>query len=275
MEDKILIIYCLTDDILKFIRNRPKSQIIMTDAEVITTAIVAAYFFRGNFESARDFLKSPQYIPYVLSKSQFNWRLHGLTDLIVTLNQLFAELFKQQNNESLYLLDSFPIGVCDNIRISRCKIYPKNEKYRGYIASKRRYFYGVRVHILVTRKGEPVEFFIVPGSTNDVNALRIYQFDLPVGSKLIGDAAFTDYVEEEILLQAGIELLPVRKKNSKRQFPPFIDFLQHYNRQYVETVGSMIERKLPKSIHAVTPQGFELKILLFITAYSFSCLIEK
>jgi hypothetical protein len=32
------------------------------------------------------------------------------------------------------------VAVCDNIRILRCRLL-KGEGYRGYCASKRRYFY--------------------------------------------------------------------------------------------------------------------------------------
>ncbi len=38
----------------------------------------------------------------------------------------------------------------------------------------------------------------------------------------------------------------------------------------IETTGSLIERLLPKSIHAVTTVGFELKVSLFILAMSFN-----
>jgi hypothetical protein len=41
----------------------------------------------------------------------------------------------------------------------------------------------------------------------------------------------------------------------------------------VETAGSLIERLLPKHIHAVTSQGFELKVILFVLAYSVSYLV--
>jgi hypothetical protein len=40
----------------------------------------------------------------------------------------------------------------------------------------------------------------------------------------------------------------------------------------VETTSSLTARLLPKSIHAVTSQGFELKVMLFVLAYSISCL---
>jgi hypothetical protein len=34
----------------------------------------------------------------------------------------------------------------------------------------------------------------------------------------------------------------------------------------------LLERMLPKTIHAVTAQGFELKVFLFVLAYSINCL---
>jgi hypothetical protein len=65
-----------------------------------------------------------------------------------------------------------------------------------------------------------------------------------------------------------IALLPMRKRNSTRALPPEVALVQHYYRKMVETAGSLIEPLLPKSIHAVTPQGFERKVALFVIASS-------
>ncbi|GAP18877.1 hypothetical protein LSAC_02775 [Levilinea saccharolytica] len=65
---------------------------------------------------------------------------------------------------------------------------------------------------------------------------------------------------------------PIRKSNSKRPFPPWIFYIQTTYRKIVETTGSMTERLLPKSIHSVTPQGFELKVGLFVLAASLNFL---
>ena len=65
---------------------------------------------------------------------------------------------------------------------------------------------------------------------------------------------------------AGIDLSPLRKKHSKRPVPAYIAYLQARGRKMVETAGSLIARLLPKSIHAVTSQGFELKVMLFVLA---------
>jgi len=39
-------------------------------------------------------------------------------------------------------------------------------------------------------------------------------------------------------------------------------------RKVIETTGSLISQLLPKSIHAVTAKGFELKAMLFVLALS-------
>ena len=78
---------------------------------------------------------------------------------------------------------------------------------------------------------------------------------------------------EAILLEASqIRLSPIRNKHAKRPLPPYIAYVQHDYRKRIETVGSLIERMLPKTIHAVTAAGFELKVFLFVLAYSINCL---
>ena len=78
--------------------------------------------------------------------------------------------------------------------------------------------------------------------------------------------------EDELAEVDEIDLQPMRKKNSKRADPPWIRYLQHHYRKMVETAGSMITQRFPKTIHAVTPIGFELKVVLFVLAFSIACL---
>jgi hypothetical protein len=78
---------------------------------------------------------------------------------------------------------------------------------------------------------------------------------------------------EDVLVEAAeIHLCPIRKKNSKRMLPPYSASVHHYYRTLIETVGSLLERMRPKTIHAVTAAGFELKVFLFVLAYSINCL---
>ena len=102
-----------------------------------------------------------------------------------------------------------------------------------------------------------------------MEALKCYAYELPDGAMIYADNAYNDYEMEDLLQEVDhIQLLPMRKKNSKRTLPPSIAFVQSSHRKRVETAGSLIAQLLPKSIHAVTSQGFALKVALFVIASS-------
>ncbi len=270
MDTEIITVYCIIDDMLKTQKHRQDPQCQMSDAEVMTTAIVAMQYFSGNYTQARTFLQEQGYIPRMLGASRFSRRLHRIKHLFLTLFALLGEHWKALNTESIYSIDSFPIPVCDNIRIPRARIY-RHERYRGYCASKRRYFYGLKLHLMVTQTGHPVEMFLTPGSTADVSTLHHYAFDIPSDSTIYADRGYNNYAfEDDLLVTDGITFLPMRKSNSKRPLPPWVRFLQHTHRKIVETTGSLITRHFPKSIHAVHSIGFELKVVLFVLAFSIS-----
>ena len=125
---------------------------------------------------------------------------------------------------------------------------------------------------MVTEHGHPVEFFLTPGSYSDTTAYCFYDFDLPEQAWITADKAYNDYDVEDVINDAGLRMMPIRKKISKRPFEPWIFYLQSTFRKIVETAGSLIERLLPKYIHSVTPQGFELKVRLFVLASSINAL---
>jgi hypothetical protein len=274
MDDTIIATFCLCDDLLKVMHHQEDRQCQMNDAEIMTTALIASLFFRGNHESARAMLRQYGYIPHMLSKSRFSRRLHRIKELFMVVFDLLAHIGKTLNSDAIYVIDSIPIAVCDNIRIRRAKIY-SDEKFRGYQASKKRYFYGLKIHLMVTQDGQPVECFLTHGGFGDVDALKYYAYELPEGSMIYADKAYNDYEIEDLLKEVEhIHLIPMRKKNSKRALSPSVTFVQSYHRKRVETAGSLIEQLLPKSIHAVTSQGFELKVVLFVIASSLNCYLN-
>jgi len=268
MDEQIITIYCFCCEVLQSVRHVEDRQCQMSDAEILTTAFVAALYFRGNFEMARQFLRTEHYMRHMLSKERFNRRLHRIDWLVIVCFERLAERWKALNTDALYLLDSFPIPVCDNYRIGRNKLYPGNADYRGVIASKRRYFFGVRVHLMTTQAGQPVEVCLLPAHCHDLIGLDCLPLDLPAGATLYADAAYNDAGREAICAEAGLCFQPMRRRNMHHQFPGWIQFLQSHFRKQIEVTGSLLERLLPKSIHAVTPAGFELKVMLFVAALS-------
>jgi hypothetical protein len=295
LDDTITTIYCLCDDFLKAVRHRRDDpQARLSTAEVMTIPLVAATFFGGNVDKTRRFLYEYGYMKKMISKSRLNRRIHRIeTTLWAVLFELLARVFIERNDPEFqtYAVDSLPVPVCDNIRIRRCRIYPleieeghdggdqearpperKNKSFRGYIASKRRYFYGLRVHLVVTGAGEPVEFALAAGSEVDVTVFKELNLDLPEGSIICADKAYTDYEYEDLLKEAGLHLKAQRKKRSKRPMAAWEEFVGKPIRQYIETVFSRLSGLFSRKIHAVTPRGFELKIVWFLLAFSIQCL---
>jgi hypothetical protein len=153
MDDTIITTYYLCDEFLKAVGHHDDQQVRLSTAEVMSVALLAAAFFGGNVEASRSFLDEYGYIERAISSeaSRFNRRLHAIdSSLWQQLFDLLAEVFKQNNPHQSYVVDSLPVAVCDNIRIGRSKLYPlqeHGETFRAYIASKRRYFYGLRLHL--------------------------------------------------------------------------------------------------------------------------------
>ena len=85
MDETIIAIYCLCDDLLQAMHHPEDVQRKMPDAEVMTTALVAALSWRGNLERARHFLKQTGCMPHMLSTRRYNCRLHQVKDFFIQL----------------------------------------------------------------------------------------------------------------------------------------------------------------------------------------------
>jgi hypothetical protein len=150
MSDTIITLYCFFDEPLAALNHRDDPQTKVSTAEIMTVAAVAAEFFTGNQQLALSFLISHGYLkPF--SKSRFNRRLHAIPETLWQFALYALAQIKQvkQNQSQTFLVDTFPVPVCRNIRIKRCKIY-QNEAFRGYTASKKEYFYGIKVCLIVS-----------------------------------------------------------------------------------------------------------------------------
>jgi hypothetical protein len=273
MTEQTITIYCFIDDFFLAIGRKDDIHCKISDAELLTTALLAARYFHGNLHSACSYMQSHHGVR-MIDKSGFVRRLHRLQPQLLALFQALARSLKQLNTSSSYLIDSFPVAVCDNIRIARSHLL-QGEAYRGKSVSKRRYFYGFRVQVITTWEGVPVDFFIHAGSFVDVTALQAMPLDLPEGSCIYADAGYTCYEVEDLLKECEqVELLACRKSNSKRPDESHISFLKNHYRKRIETTFSGITSFFPKKIHAVTAEGFILKLILFIFAYTLNQIIE-
>ncbi len=268
MPQKIIILYCFFDELLKALGHSDDAQAQLSTAEVLTVAAVAAEFFTGNQQSALNFLIEHGYIKR-FSKSRLNRRLHALPEALWQFAlSVLAQVHQKTNPERVHIVDSFPVPVCRNIRIKRCRIY-RDKDFHGYCASKKEYFFGLKVCLVVTGSGKPVEVLFVPGSTADIAALRSMDLNLPEQSTLLGDGAFLDREFEAAMREeAGLNLIVPRRANMQEQLDGCVEFVARLCRKRVETTFSQLSERFARSIHAVRPRGFELKVFLTVLTFS-------
>ena len=125
MTEQTVAMYCFIDDLLTALRPAwapaPDPRQRLSDAEVLTTALVGARFFGGNLAAARRYMQG-HWGQRPLDKSGFSRHLHQLRDVLDELFATFGQLLKDQHPERRYVLDSFPVPVCHNTRIGRSKL---------------------------------------------------------------------------------------------------------------------------------------------------------
>ena len=269
MNLKVITVYCLCDDILTALHIHNDVQCRMTCAEVMTVGIVAALFYSGNVQLSRRFLSLCGYIPKMLSHSRLHRRLLSIpNDIWEAVFIILKNLLNQILPTKEFAIDSCPLLACQPCRSWRCKLY-QGKQYLGYCASKKLHYYGLKLHLIVSEHGVLIEFFLTPASCADISGLKQMQIDLPEDSVLFGDRAYNSFsYESELKEDACISLISQRKIKSKRQHSGAVQFIQKFRRKVVETVFSQIIRLMPRSIKVRSSKGFELRIFLFLLAYS-------
>jgi hypothetical protein len=118
MREQTVAMYCVLDDLLRLRCPAgipaPTSGRRLTDAQVLTTALVAARFFGGNLV-VKHYMEQ-HWGQNQLDKRGFTRRLHALSDTLLALFATVGDLLKHLHHEARYVLDSFPVAVCHKMR---------------------------------------------------------------------------------------------------------------------------------------------------------------
>ncbi|RXF48687.1 IS982 family transposase, partial [Lactobacillus crispatus] len=69
-------------------------------------------------------------------------------------------------NGQFLIIDSFPVPVCQPIRNYRAKIF-RGYANIGYKATKKIYFYGFKVHAIVSDDGSILDYVVTKASVHD------------------------------------------------------------------------------------------------------------
>lgn len=267
MLDQSIVTYCICDEVTRALNINDDAQCRMTTSEIMAFAIMAATLFGGDYKRARLITLHHKYFNNMLSHSRLVRRIHMVPDCAWMLVFSALKIYLRNPKNKRFIVDSFPVKAYENHKSFRARIF-SDKKYHGYNATKKSYFFGIKVHMIVDIDGVPIEFSFTPGSTSDLRALKSLSIDLPPGAMLLADRAYNDYrFERELHEVEEVKLLAKRKRASRK---PHSDEEAHEIRTYrnrIETVFSSITSRMPRYIRARTEEGFYLKMMFYILAY--------
>ncbi len=270
MNDTLIITsYVIIDDTMRSLNHHSHQLAKVTDAEVLTVAVVAARYFHNNHESALWTLIRLGYLSERLSTSRFNRRLRAIADWLRLTVETLGELFAQG---AVFIVDSMPLPVC-RLERGRANRKVRGRAYCGYCAAKREKFFGFRLHLVCTPEGLPVSFAIVAGGYHDLTPLHELTFGLPSGACVFGDKGYNSAPDERTIFdETGVRVIPIRRKNMARhEWADEFD-LKRY-RKSIETVNSQLEKMGTQHLHARTNAGFEVKVHASLLALACSNII--
>jgi hypothetical protein len=210
-ETYVVTVFVVLAEMCNTFLPKPKYRPKMVPAEILLVAVVAARYFNNNLERALLLMAQTGYIPPArrLSISRFNRQLHRYADFLDFCLQTLMEL---SCAGEAFIIDSMPLPVCKRARARRCRKV-RGRDFCGYCAAKKEKFFGWRLHLICLPDGRPIAFELMPGAYHDLDPIYELTVDLPSGSALYGDKGYNYAEGEAVLAQAGLRLIPIRKKN--------------------------------------------------------------
>lgn len=268
-------LYCFVDDFCKIflpewekhlltakIRQR-KREGRMSISEMMTVYLL--------FQSSgyRDF--KHYYIDCVL-----NGKLHqafpkavSYTRFIALIPGLFVPLCSflssiQADLNGIGFIDSTPIMVCHNKRISSHKVF-RGMAQRG--KTTKGWFFGFKLHLICNDKGELCACQITPGNVHDLKPVE--KMTAEMTGKLFSDKGYIDNTLFSSLFERGLKLITGIRKNMKNQLLPLLDKILLRKRSLIESTNNQLKSvfHLEHSRHRSPFNGFA-NIIAAIIAYA-------
>jgi len=133
-------------------------------------------------------------------------------------------------------IDSTALAVCENLRI------PQHRQF-DWIARRGKttlgWFYGFKLHIVVSDCGELLSWQVTPGNIDDRRPVP--NLARKLFGKLFGDLGYLSEPLKILLRQQNLELVTKLKKNMKNQFLNLSDKLLLRKRAIIESVFDQLK----------------------------------
>ena len=174
----------------------------------------------------------------------------------------------------ILIIGSFPVPVCQPIRNRRAKIF-RGYADIGYKATKKIYYYGFKVHAIVSDDGYLLDYIVTKASVHDAKeTVESITNAHPDNRYLLGDEGYLGKNLHQRLEQMGYTLWTPYRKNMKNA--------QKHNKHYlmalrrtIESDFSLLSYYNAENNRARSLAGFQERLEVAILAYNMAYCLER
>lgn len=238
----------------------------LSQSEIMTIVI---YFHRSGKRNFKDYYKT--YIKGFLSQAfpsapSYN-RFVEIMPQSLSYLYIFMHFCRLGTVTGIAFIDSTPLKVCHNLRISSHKVF-KDLAARG--KSSTGWFYGFKLHLIINEHGEIIAFDITAGNVDDRNENVITRLTKGLFGKLFGDRGYISAPLFKRLFAKGIHLFTRLKVKMKNMLLPLEDKILLRKRGVIESVNDILKNdcQIEHSRHR-SPINFLVNLIAGLIAYSF------
>jgi hypothetical protein len=216
-------------------QRRNTNQQIQKDVTLITVCLLGKMLGFTSERTWHAFVQSNLFPDERFpERSRFNRICRHLRWVIKFLRFQFTRRFVPQANFTI--MDSLPLPLCHSARSFRVKRLRDYADF-GYCAAKKERYYGFKGSFQISDSGFIISYVISKASVHDIRVVEELLEQSP-HSIVLGDKGYVGEKLRHSLDQQGIQLLSLKRANSKNPYPMKLTRFIRFRRKQIETLFS-------------------------------------
>lgn len=240
LNDFIVNIFCEIDDFMKkyfparALRKRgPLPQV--ADSEVLTMEMVGEFLGLDTDKKIFEFFKNfySHYFPKLTNRVSFVRQAANLWKV----KQILFDYIVKGFADTIVVLDSFPVPICQFARAKGCKLFKGIASYGKQLGNQS--FYGFKLHVKINSIGMIQCFDLTAANVHDIRMVeQLTQSDRGL---LLADRAYSSQpLKQQLLKEQALELsVPTKYGRDSHLDKRTLRFRKRI-RRIIETVGSQL-----------------------------------
>lgn len=245
--------------------NKPK----MSDLQLVALSLTAESLGIDSENHLFNKLKEEYYDDFfiLIDRRNYNRRRKKLGGFVAQLGSKVCNIINPKCDK--FIIDSMPLPICKNarkIRSTICMDDPNCLPATGYHAISKAFYFGFKMHLIITVEGIPVTVAITPANVADIDFLKFEEFIEISDCQLLGDKGYISKpVQLSLFETKSIQLVTPLRANMKGQ--TMWTKSTAYHRKKVETkISQLDDQFMVKRNYAKTSDGLITRLTSKVAA---------